>query len=225
MRRAWNWLAAGLAGVSLLLALAAAGMWVRSYRALDAAWRYGGRREDGFLSAGGVAAWHRVGRRADESPYVEYASPHPPGTWEVGSWPATPVTAAALPQYPIAGDPGVVTNWRFAGLAYARSEGSPPATASSPGPTQFSISSSADIRYFPSSRLEAPYALLVVAFAAPPALWAVGWRRRRRARRRAARGQCPACGYDLRATPDAGAALFDRCPECGHATTFDSTAA
>jgi len=40
----------------------------------------------------------------------------------------------------------------------------------------------------------------------------------RRLRRRARTGCCFKCGYDLRATPQAGAELVPRCPECGTAT-------
>jgi hypothetical protein len=51
----------------------------------------------------------------------------------------------------------------------------------------------------------APFWLLIVASGIPPGVWIV----RRLARRRSRRaGLCPACGYDLRTTPD-------RCPECG----------
>lgn len=37
-----------------------------------------------------------------------------------------------------------------------------------------------------------------------------------RAQRRRARGLCPQCGYDVRATPE-GRTLLPRCPECGTA--------
>jgi hypothetical protein len=53
-----------------------------------------------------------------------------------------------------------------------------------------------------------PWWLFAAVGAVLPAIGMVRWRRGHRARRRAARGLCVACGYDLRAS--AGA-----CPECG----------
>jgi len=44
-------------------------------------------------------------------------------------------------------------------------------------------------------------------------------RRRARRRRLARTGCCVQCGYDLRATPQAGGELVTRCPECGTATS------
>jgi hypothetical protein len=62
----------------------------------------------------------------------------------------------------------------------------------------------------------APFWSIALATAVPPLAWtARRWRSRFRARRRKCRGLCPACAYDLRATPQEGGDLLDRCPECG----------
>jgi hypothetical protein len=57
----------------------------------------------------------------------------------------------------------------------------------------------------PYKSLSMPWYYPVVLLAPLPALWGIGWIRRRRMHRP---GTCAVCGYDMRATPG-------RCPECG----------
>jgi hypothetical protein len=58
---------------------------------------------------------------------------------------------------------------------------------------------------------------LTVLLAAMPVRWLLGIAVRR-LRPKTKKGRCPACGYDLRATPG-------RCPECGTAAGGEAAAA
>jgi hypothetical protein len=75
------------------------------------------------------------------------------------------------------------TNWSFAAIQYAQLR----------------------LPQVRAWEVRVPHACIAAPLAALPAWWLLA---RRKAARRAAHHLCPACGYDLRATPD-------RCPECG----------
>ena len=72
----------------------------------------------------------------------------------------------------------------------------------------FDFHRGSDSKGMPSSNAIFPLWSVALTTAVLPALWIRRVRRDRTLRRRANAGQCPSCGYDLRATPE-------RCPECG----------
>jgi hypothetical protein len=63
-----------------------------------------------------------------------------------------------------------------------------------------------------------PHWPIALMLALPVTWWAIQFRRRGLRDRRKSAGLCPACGYDLRATPQ-------RCPECGFAPPPTTTSA
>jgi hypothetical protein len=117
---------------------------------------------------------------------------NPPGYAGTFGSPYGRRTAVVRPPTPLTTTNLLTAEWRFAGFEYL--DRSPP-------------------RSF--RRVAVPCWALAMALAAAPALW---YRRRRTKLAGERAGLCPACGYDLRATPD-------RCPECGAASQGHTAAA
>lgn len=105
------------------------------------------------------------------------------------------------PAVPVFGQQPVYATWTPLGVGFdggsRRIDGQAIGTANGPITVAYRITA-------------IPFALPVVIFGFLALLpWVLRRRRTRLLKERAARGLCPSCGYDLRATPG-------RCPECGY---------
>jgi hypothetical protein len=188
MRRAFLVLFTLAAVASLMLCVATSVLWVRSYRRSESVVRRGGAGPGGDVRDCGLGS-HSGYVALGVSTYQRGAGPVPDGVrpgWGFRSEPAE----RYLPWWRLSSHPA----GGVCGKLGMRRSG-------------FGLAMSDEL-----SRSEwyvAPYRLPWLTTAIAPALWlthaGAGWCHRRI---RTRRGLCPACGYDLRATPG-------RCPECG----------
>jgi hypothetical protein len=198
-----------LSAVSLLLGLAVAGLWARSYH-----------RSDSVL-------WGRaLGPNAPERTIQLYSGrgglmvSSVEATWLYGRVPSMPDDRHFVhrseddPEPPEYVQPGAAFDYRHQAWGFGADRftshlfldlGTDHVLNSGAfyGPSTLSSSSTISRVYFPHWFVVAPASVL-------PALWLRRCRRERRGRVRAASGLCRGCGYDLRASPG-------RCPECGAA--------
>jgi hypothetical protein len=201
--------------LSLLLCLAAIGLWVRSYWAVDivklgsqrlykAASGGGGvmlesvefvRREGNWRTDPGAATGQLSTYAETHEDYLGAADASYPGPGR--RWERTAFSYTTR---------GAFWNLAWTGVAHPAWPQVPPVNKRA-GATYDNATGGAVERWFIGRALWLPYWLPAAAFAVAPAAWAsrAGARRRQR---RLRLGLCPNCGYDLRASPA-------RCPECG----------
>ena len=188
MKRLRRWLLNGAAAASALLCVAACVLWVRSYWRWDMLLHYPQSGEGGWSETYLQALNSNRGIVKLGSRRTNSPLRHE-GCWDFWSFPAEPRANVGV---------GAV-RWSAVGCAWRTNTFT--ANLYGSGPVRWRD----DVLRF-------PHAFVALLLGIPPLLRLAFALRRRPY---CGRGVCPACGYDLRAGPEAGGALVDRCPECG----------
>jgi hypothetical protein len=186
VRRVLRFFLSGATALSVVLCVATVALWVRSYWTADLVQ---------WTSREGMAV-----SNSDRGRLTVEAAAFPGTTWsdafaDERGWRRSTWSAGKVGiDAGFVQDPSTRRHWHAMGFRWFVSDGAEVATG--PGSTT---------TYFPRRAVGVPHWALGLAFAVAPAWWF------RRHVGRPMPGCCPACGYDLRATPE-------RCPECGRAS-------
>ena len=182
------WLLRVTVAASFLVCVLAIAQWARSYWWVDKIAHGYSYQYHGIHSANGVVSYYGT-RHHYTTSALAATTPY----WWRNSHPARPEAD------PLAGIKGC--GFEMFGIGYA-SFTAPEDMVIGPGGLM------ARVGVIDVLEFSFPYWLIAVVSGLAPAVQIVrfAWRRRR-----SKLGLCPACGYDLRATPD-------RCPECGRET-------
>lgn len=204
--------------LSLLLFVAAAGLWVRGYWVSDS-WKESG--EGGDLTIWSEAGRVFVEQAGGERPLADSdLAGLPPRMREmvvrahmsrrrlrersISSRPADRAsTVTEQLRQQAASDPATIRDWHLFGFHWFVSDGETEVTRSAP--LEVSVITTSSIW-----QIGIPLWSVAVVFSLLPLAHARSTIRTRQQRRRQREGKCRACGYDLRASPE-------RCPECGAA--------
>ncbi len=183
------------AAVSLVLCVAGGGLWMRSYLSqTKATVKFGGASGEVFQAIPLFAKPDRAafvgsvpGRVLFIHQWVSAPGPLAGDASNCGVF-GEPSSVVVFPSVVVYSPPALFRDTTFLGFGQV-SETFPSASGTT----------------FRCSALSVPFWVLFLATTGLPSWWL---HRRLMVRRRSRAGLCPACGYDLRATPD-------RCPECG----------
>jgi hypothetical protein len=198
-----------VSAVSLVLCLATAMLWVRSYWAADSATMTRSHKYE-IVSTNGIVLWGVWTNYAATVKIVDESSTSTSVSVLKGAQRPYPQNTVAISI----GNPGSVTLPSTAAGSDAWSQSkvnqgvvdiTPGAPSVARGRPSYEDGHGCIIRD----------RLLVMVTGTLPLTWLIVEYYRRAQRRRQLRGLCRRCGYDLRATPD-------RCPECGLVTAAKS---